>query len=359
MKPRRAACITRVTLLFVFIAVTTTAPGDTHNAAGIGLLVATGNYGGIYHPVGNSVCRLLNLETERHGLRCFARISTGSVANLRALRAGEVSFGLVQSDVEHAAATGEAPFSRSGPLADLRVVLELHEEPFTVLARRDSGIRNHRQLLGKRISVGELGSGDRFTGKKLLEAYGWDRDDFESVVALSPFDRVAALCNGEVDAIEFRVGHPNGWVQEAARLCDVTLVGVEGAELDRLLAETAYYSRAVIPGGLYRANREDVPSFGARALLVTRAGEPELVYELTRAVMENFDIFVKLHPALARLTREAMVPRDMATPLHAGARRYFEEAGLLSRTDAARVISSVIDPNGPNSATALSPSSTQ
>lgn len=319
----------RVLCLSMFACVTAVAFAEGERGNDTGVHLATGSYGGIYHPVGSAMCRLLNLDSERHGLHCFARNSQGSVANARSLAAGEVSFALVQSDVEHAAAHGLPPFSPNAPVDDLRVIFELHEEPFTVLARRDSGIRHHSELLGKRISVGELGSGGRFTGKMLLEAHGWDRGDFASVVALSPFEKVLALCNGKVDAIEFRVGHPNGWVQEASRLCEVTLVGVEGDALDRLVAETTYYKRAVIPGGLYKGNPDDVPSFGARALLVTTAGEPERVYELTRAVMKNFEIFIKLHPALGRLSREVMVPRDTATPIHAGARRYFEEAGLL------------------------------
>ena len=295
-----------------------------------GVRIATGQPGGLYHPIGNAMCRLLNLELERHRLHCVGEHSPGSIANLESLRAGEIDFALVQSDVEHAAFVGEAPFDEAGAFEGLRAILMVHEEPYTVVARIDSGIKSQQDLPGTRVGAGDPRSGHRFTGERMIAAHGWTDDDFARVVASPPDEAIRALCAGELDAVTLRVGHPNGWIQEVTRSCDVALVPVKSEVLDSVLASRGFYHRAIIPGGLYRGNPDPVVTFGARALLVTTARQSStLVQELTRAVVENFETFRRLHPTLYRLTREDLVPTGVASPLHPAAQAYFLDAGLL------------------------------
>jgi TRAP transporter TAXI family solute receptor len=237
----------------------------------------------------------------------------------------------VQSDVQYSALHGEGDeFKDAGPFADLRAAFSLHPEPFTVVARADAGIETFDDLKGKRGNVGHPGSGQRSTMEVLMAAKGWTMDDFALASELKSAEQAQALADNKVDAIVFTVGHPNGSIQEASTTVDAKLIPVTGAEVDQLVADNAYYSKAVIPGGMYRGTDGDVETFGVRATFVTSAAVPdEVVYEVVKAVFENFDDFKKLHPAFANLEKEEMVSAALSAPLHPGAEKYYKEAGLM------------------------------
>ena len=128
----------------------------------------------------------------------------------------------------------------------------------------------------------------------------------------------------------FTVGHPNGSIQEATTTLDAKLIPVSGPEVDQLVESNPYYSKATIPGGMYRGTDKDVETFGVKATFVSSAAVPdEVVYAVTRAVFENFEDFKKLHPAFANLQKEDMVTEALSAPLHPGAEKYYKEAGLM------------------------------
>jgi TRAP transporter TAXI family solute receptor len=253
------------------------------------------------------------------------------VYNINTIREGELDFGVVQSDVQYNALNGKGQeFEGQGPYADLRAVFALHPEPFTVVARADSGIATFDDLKGKRVNVGNPGSGQRATMEVLMKAKGWTMDDFALASELKSAEQSQALSDNNVDAIVFTVGHPNGSIQEATTTTDARLVAVSGAEVDQLVADNPYYSKATIPGGMYRGNPDDVETFGVRATVVTSTAVPdEVVYQLTKAVFENFEDFKKLHPAFAALDKKEIVTGGLSAPLHPGAEKYFKEAGLM------------------------------
>ncbi len=292
--------------------------------------IGSGGFGGVYFPLGNAVCRLLNRDSGEDGVRCRARPSAGSVANLTALREGKVAFALAQSDVVRQALTGTVAFEGAPAFDSLRVVFRAHTEPFTVLASRASGIRGIDDLPGKRIAIGTLTTGQRATFDSVIAEIGWTPKTFAAILELGSSDEVAALCDGRVDAVLLKVGHPNGWVQEATLACDAVLVAIDGPKIEALVERHLYYDTAVIPGGMYQGNPQDTPSFGARALLMTTAEQPDdVVYALTRAVFDDFATFVQLVPALATLSKERALPINRPTTTHPGAERYFREKGLL------------------------------
>ena len=292
--------------------------------------LATGTPGGIYHPVGNAICRMYNLADEHQALPCVAVSSEGSVANIRSVETGKSSFGLSQTDVAYAAFHGEGPFAAAGPDPKLRLLIALYPEAFTVVARADADIRDFQDLHGKRLGVGKSGTGYTFTRDAVLGAYGWTLSDLDHTPELAPDEQNQALCSGTVDAIIFEAGHPNGLTQEATTGCHARLVRVAGPQIDRLLAAHPYYVATIIPGGMYPGNPRDVPTIGTQAVLVTSSNEPdELAYELVKAVFENFADFRRLHPALSTLDVKHMVPSEAVMPIHPGALKYFREAGLV------------------------------
>ena len=295
------------------------------------ITIGTGGVTGVYYPTGGAICRLVNKDRAQTGIRCSVESTGGSVYNVNTIRSGELDMGVVQSDVQYKALKGEGEeFKDQGPFEDLRAVFSVHAEPFTVVARADSGIETFDDLKGKRVNVGNPGSGQRSTMEVLMNAKGWTMDDFALASELKSAEQAQALCDNKIDAMVFTVGHPSGSIQEATTSCDTKLIPVSGPEVDKLVEQNPYYAKAVIPGGMYRGTDEDVETFGVKATFVTSAEVPEdVVYEVTKAVFENFDDFKKLHPAFANLEKEDMVKQALSAPLHPGAEKYYKEAGLM------------------------------
>jgi len=292
--------------------------------------LATGTPGGIYHPVGNAICRMFNLAGEHQPRPCVAVSSGGSVANIRRIESGESPFGLSQTDVAYAAFHGEGPFAPAGPDPRLRMLIALYPEAFTVVARAGAGIRDFQDLRGKRVGIGKSGAGYPFTRDVILGAYGSTISDFENVLELDPIEQEQALCGDKVDAVIFEAGHPNGLTLAATTGCRARLVRVAGKPIDRLLATQPYYTAYVIPGGMYAGNPDAVATIGTQAVLVTSSDQPdELAYALVKAVFENFADFRRLHPVLSTLDIRGMVPDGAVVPIHPGALNYYREAGLV------------------------------
>src|SRR5215469_2038501 len=286
--------------------------------------------GGVYHPVGNAICRMFNLEGEHEAMPCVAVSSDGSVANIQRVEGGDAAFGLSQTDVALAAYHSEGPFAADGPHPKLRMVVALYPEAFTVVARVDTGIRDFQDLRSKRVGIGTSGVGYNVTRDVILEAYGWTTSDPEHVLQFAPAEQNLALCSGKVDAIIFEAGHPNGLTQEATTDCRARLVRVAGHPIDRLLATHPYYVATIIPGGMYVGNPSDVPTIGTRAVLIASSDQPDqLVYAMVKAVFDNFGVFRQLHPALSSLEMRELVPSASVIPIHPGALNYYHERGLI------------------------------
>ena len=293
--------------------------------------IATANPGAIYYPVGNAICRIVNLaDNAEPAKRCQAVASDGAVANVARVRRGDATLGLTQSDLAYAAFRGEGLFAAHGADRELRTVVALHRESFTVIARADAAIRNFQDLRGKRVGIGKTGAGYTFTRDAVLEFYGWTISDFDRALELGPAEQNQTLCNNEVDAIIFETVHPDGLTQQATSQCRARLVPISGPPIARLLAAHPYYVASVILGGTYDGNPGDTPTFGTQTLLITSARVPDdLVYQVVKALFENSDDFRRLHPALWTLTRRDMVPSEAVMPMHPGALRYYRETGLL------------------------------
>ena len=292
--------------------------------------IGTGGVTGVYYPTGGAICRMMAKTRSEHGIRCAVESTGGSVYNVNAVRSGELEFGVAQSDVQYKAVHGEGSLADSGPNPDLRSVFSIHPEPFTVVARADAGIANFEDLQGKRVNVGNPGSGQRDTMEVVMNAMGWTMDSFALASELQAAEQSQALCDNNIDAMVYTVGHPSGSIQEATTACDAVLVNVTGAAIDGLVAANPYYRTATIPGGMYRGNDADTATFGVGATLVTSAAiSEETVYQLVKAVFEDIDGFRGLHPAFANLDPKQMANDGLSAPLHPGAERYFREAGLI------------------------------
>lgn len=292
--------------------------------------IGTGGVTGVYYPTGGAICRLVNKTRKEHGIRCSVESTGGSVYNLNTIAAGELDMGVAQSDWQYHAYNGTSKFEKQGANKDLRAVFSVHPEPFTMVARADSGIKNIADIKGKRVNIGNPGSGQRGTMEVLMGAMGMKKSDLKLASELKASEQASALCDNKIDAMVYVVGHPNGSIKEATTSCDSVLVTVDGPAVDKLIADNSYYRTATIPGGMYRGTATDTMTFGVGATFVSSAKVPtDVIYNVVKAVFENFDDFKKLHPAFGVLKKEEMIKDGLSAPLHDGAAKYYKEAGLM------------------------------
>jgi TRAP transporter TAXI family solute receptor len=294
------------------------------------ITIGTGGVTGVYYAAGGAICRLMNKDRARHGIRCSVESTGGSVFNVNTIRAGELDFGVAQSDVQYNATKGLKQFEKDGAFKDLRAVFSVHPEPFTVLARKEAGIKKFEDFKGKRFNVGNPGSGTRASMDELLAAMGWTLKDFSLASELKADEHGAALCDNKIDGFFYGVGHPSANIQDPITTCGAKLVPLTGPAVDKVVASAPFYAKVNIPGGLYIGNPDPTPTYGVLATFVTSAKVPDAtVYELVKAVFENFDDFKKLHPAFAHLDPKDMVKNGNSAPLHPGAIKYYKEKGWL------------------------------
>ncbi|WP_119287556.1 TAXI family TRAP transporter solute-binding subunit [Azohydromonas sediminis] len=294
------------------------------------ITIGTGGVTGVYYAAGGAICRLMNKDRAKHGIRCSVESTGGSVFNINTIRSGDLDFGVAQSDWQYHAMNGTKAFEKDGKFADLRAVFSLHPEPFTVLSRKEANITKIDDLKGKRVNIGNPGSGTRASMEELMNALGWTARDFALAAELKADEHGPALCDNKIDAFFYGVGHPSANIQDPITTCGARLVPLQHPAIDKLVAGAPYYAKVNIPGGLYAGHPNPTPTYGVMATFVTSAKVPEAtVYELTKAVFENFEEFKKLHPAFGALDPKEMIKNGISAPLHPGAVKYYKEKGWM------------------------------
>ena len=294
------------------------------------ITVGTGGVTGVYYAAGGAICRLVNKDRAKHGIRCSVESTGGSVFNVNTIKAGELDMGFSQSDVQFNAFKGVGQFKDAGAWGDLRAVFAVHPEPFTVLARKEANVTKFDDFKGKRFNVGNPGSGTRSSMEELLGGMGWKLGDFSLASELKADEHGPALCDGKIDGFFYAVGHPSANIQDPTTSCGAQLVALSGPAVDKLVAEKPYYAKVTLPGGLYPNNPQPTSTYGVTATVVASSKTPaDTVYATVKAVFDNFDEFKKLHPALANLNPENMIKDGLSAPLHEGAVRYYKEKGWI------------------------------
>lgn len=292
--------------------------------------IGTGAITGVYYPSGGAICRLLNRGRKEHGIRCSVESTGGSVSNLNAIRNGAIDFGISQSDWQYHAYNGTGFFSDQKPFKELRSVFSLYSETFTMAVLEKSDIKKTDDMVGKRINFGPQGSGMYATMEVLMAAKGWTKQTFSTVTYLQPSEQPRALCDGKIDVMIYASGNPNGVLQEATQACKVRIISIDRESIDKLIQTNSFYVKAIIPGGMYAGNPGNIETFGVKASLVTsEKTNADVVYNITKAVFENFDNFKTLHPVFSSLKKEDMVREGNSAPLHPGALRYFKESKMI------------------------------
>lgn len=292
--------------------------------------IGTGGITGVYYPTGGAISQMINDRRKEYGIRCTVESTGGSVFNVNAVMAGDLDFGIVQSDRQYQAVHGLAEWKEAGPQKELRAIFSIHPEAVTLVAAQDAGIKTIHDLRGKRVNIGNPGSGQRQNAIDALTAAGIDYEEDLHAEQVKASEAAGLLQDGRIDAFFYTVGHPSGAIKEAtAGNRKVRIIPI--TDTKTLLKKYPYYAPAVIPVKFYPGadNQKDIPTFGVKATFVTSSRIPDdMVYAITKEVFENLDQFKKLHPAYEFLTPEGML-QGLSAPLHPGAVKYYKEKGLL------------------------------
>ncbi len=334
LSPLKGLALTLVLTLSAGLFVIASFGAKVHGAKTF-VSVGTGGPTGVYFIAGNEICQLMNRAAEASKaaggevIRCNAPASGGSIYNLNALRSKDLDFGVVQSDWQYHAYEGSDKF-KDNKFGDLRSVFSLHSEPFQILVGKKSGIKSWADLKGKRVNIGNAGSGQRGTFETLMKAYGVDKSYFSLATELNSTEQAGALCNGNIDAFGFSVGFPNAGIAQATDGCGANIISLNDETVKKMVEERPFFGFTRIPPGTYSTVKEDVVTFGVMATLVTRADQPEgVVYALVKAVFEGLEDMKLYHPVFKTLDPKQMIGSGLSAPLHPGAAKYYKEQGWL------------------------------
>jgi TRAP transporter TAXI family solute receptor len=315
-----------VAVVTVSMAISNLMAARTSSAEEVFASIGTGELSGVYYPVGKAICKVIAPDLRAQGIRCSPETTPGSVYNVGGVQSGELEFGIVQSDVQFAAVKGIDAWN-GRPASDLRSVLSLYPELATVIARAGANIHVLEDLAGKRINVGNLGTGTRATWEVITA--GRDSNDSKRLTGLNPREAISALCSGAIDANFLIVGHPSPLVSSQLDACTSNFVKIAGPTIDKLLEADPFYVRGSIPTELYGISA-DVPTFGSLATLVTSAAtDARVVAAVAKTILSHVAELRTLHPALARLHAKQMIAEGLTAPLHPAAAAVYKELGLL------------------------------
>jgi len=315
-----------VVMVFSFGSVGTSSAKTTY------VTIGTGGVTGVYYPTGGAIGKIVNKKRKQYNLRVTVESTGGSVFNVNAVMAGDLEFGVVQSDRQWQAWNGKADWKDKGPQKDLRAICSFHPESIVLIAGDDTEINKFMDLKGKHVNIGNPGSGQRGNSTDALTACGIDWQKDMRAEGIKAAESAKMLQDGRIDAFFYTVGHPNGSIKEATSgKRKVHFVPVEGPCIDKLVAKWPYYAKAYIPIKFYSmaSNKENVNTFAVKATFVTSSKvSDDIVYAITKEVFDNLEAFKKLHPAYGILTKKNML-EGLSAPIHPGAMKYYKEAGLM------------------------------
>ena len=292
------------------------------------ITIGTGGVTGVYYPTGGAICRMVNKQKKKTGIRCSVESTGGSVYNVNTIHQGELDFGISQSDTAYQAYNGIGKF-KGKPIKELRSVMAIYPELLTLVVAKRSGIKNIMDVKGKRINIDTPGSGTRMTTEIVLKAFGIKHSDLKQIDELSSSEGPTLLKDDHVDGYFAVFGHPTANIKDAANSVDIDLIPIEGKPVDMLVKKYPYYAKGIISGTFYKGVTHDTPSIGVKAVLCTSAKTSDkVVYTVMKTILDNFAAFKKLHPAYKTITKKSLLD-GLSIPQHPGAIKAFKEAGLL------------------------------
>ncbi|HPF19213.1 MAG: TAXI family TRAP transporter solute-binding subunit [Bacillota bacterium] len=287
------------------------------------LTMVTGGDSGTYYAFGGVIASVLSSKIEN--LEITAVTSGASAANCRSLNNGEADLAIMQNDVLGYAVTGTETMEADGAMPKLKAIASMYPEAVQLVALANSGITSVEDLAGKKVCVGDQGSGSETNAKQVLEAYGLSYEDFD-VQYLSFSEASTAMQNGTVDAAFATSALPNNAIVELSTMKDIVVIPIDGAGADALIASYPFYAPTIISDDIY-----NVPGAGTVAMLATLVCtedmSEDLVYSITKTLFEAKEDLIAGHSRGNDIELEK-AKDGVTVDFHPGALKYYEEMGI-------------------------------
>ncbi len=303
--------------------------------------IGTGGVAGTYYPIGGMIAHAISNPPESRpcetggscgpeGLIVIAQSANGSVANVNGIERGKLESGFVQSDIAYWAYTGTGTFDGDPPKRGLRAIASLYPESIHIVARKDAGISQVRDLIGKRVSIDEPGSGTLIDAKLVLDEYGISSDDLE-LEYMKPGLAIKRVRNDQLDAFFVVAGYPAKAITDLANDTDIVLLPIDGPEAMRLISKYRFFARDNIPRNIYKGvARVETVSVGAQ-WLVASSVDDEMVYQITRSLWhQNLRRLLDNGHAKGKHISLTTALENLSVPLHPGSRRFYAEIGITA-----------------------------
>ncbi len=282
---------------------------------------------GVYYQVALQISNMMNKHMGGE-YNYIGRPTGGSVFNINALDRGAFDFAVAQSDRNFQGYNGTADWEGK-PVKGLRSVFSMHPETVMLVTRKDTGITTVEGLKGKRVNIGNPGSGQRGNAEDVLRMYGLDFNTDFRAEALQQHEASRALVDRNIDAFFYTVGNPSAAIEEPAQSVDLDMVPLNSDAVKAFVAEHPFYITTSIPAGTYRGIDRDIETYAVTATVVTNDSVSEqVVYDMVKTVFENLDELRASHAAFRYLNPEEML-QGLSAPLHPGAEKYYKEKGWM------------------------------
>ncbi|HEY9058244.1 MAG TPA: TAXI family TRAP transporter solute-binding subunit [Aurantimonas sp.] len=286
--------------------------------------VLTGGTSGVYYPLGVALAKVYGDKIE--GVKTQVQSTKASVENINLIAQGRGEIAFALGDSVKAAAEGDADAGFQQPVEKLRAIAAIYPNYVQVVASKDSGITDLAGLKGKALSVGAPASGTELNARAIFSAADMSYDDLGKTEYLPFAESVELIKNRQLDATLQSAGLGVASIRDLASSLPITVVAVPAEIAEKLGAP---FQAAEIPAGTYDGQDAAVPTLAITNILITSSDvDEELVYQMTKQLMENLPELVAAHNA-AKSIDPAAAAKNLPVALHPGAERYYKEAGLL------------------------------
>ena len=285
--------------------------------------IGTGGTGGVYYPLGGGIAEVWSKHVP--GVQAVAEVTGASVENVKLAHKGETVVGMVMGDVAVAGFQGSGKFE--GKKNDILALGMLYPNLLQMVTLKSSGITDVMQLKGKKISTGSPGSGTNFMTEAVLKALGINPEDYTDS-RLSFTENANALRDGTIDMGSWSVGPGTSSILDLATTHEIHILSFTPEQTEKILAANSEYAAVDLTGGIYRGVDQPVPTIGVWNVLICQSTlDTEMVYNLAKALFENREYLLKIHPSADYTTPENTVAYA-PIPLHPGTIKYFTEKGI-------------------------------
>jgi uncharacterized protein len=287
--------------------------------------IGTGGTGGTYYPLGGIIANAISTDK----VNVSAVATNGSVANVNGIVGGSMESGFSQADVNSWAFNGTGIYEGKPKVEELRAIANLYPESVHIVVKKNSGIKTVADLKGKRVSLDEPGSGTLVNARAILAAYGVTEKDIKPEY-LKQQQCAEKLKDGSLDGYFQTTGYPQGTLTELATTNGFDLLAVDGAGRDKILEQYKFFAKDQIPDGVYK-DVKGVETIAVGAQWVTTSKQPDdVVYEITKALWgDKTRAALDNGHAKGKVIVKQTALQGIGIPLHAGAEKFYKEAGLL------------------------------